>query len=141
MKMEKSEQFTQVLTKAYKKAIKGGKISFPKLIIQNVDVLISHIDKNKSVISALVTSLAMKSINPEQDVRLHRTDFESGYSARSLDTAVTAPFFKLHFPKYANKESSFLTLATREKIKWTKTDGQSLKIRNKEVKKSFTFPC
>lgn len=137
MKMEKSEKFAQVLNKAYKKAVQGRKISFPKLIMQNVDVLISHIDKNKSLLSALVTSLAMKAINPGQDVRLHRIDFENGYSARSLDTSVTAPFFKQHFPKYANKESSFLTLATREKIKWTRVEGQSLKIRNKEVKKSF----
>ncbi len=68
---------------------------------------------------------------------MHRTDFKGGYSARSLDTAVTTPFFKKYFPKYANKESSFLTLATREKIKWTKTAGKNLKIRDKEVKKSF----
>ncbi|MDR0822161.1 MAG: hypothetical protein LBN20_00060, partial [Endomicrobium sp.] len=36
-----------------------------------------------------------------------------------------------------NKESAFLTLATREQIKWTKQDGDSLKIRDKELKSSF----
>ena len=85
--------------------------------------------------SALVTSLVKKIITPKQDIRLHRTDFEGGYSARSLDTSITAPFFKKYFPKYANKESAFLTLATREKIKWTKTAGKNLKIRDKtEIK-------
>lgn len=54
-----------------------------------------------------------------------------------LDTKVTTPFFKNNFPKYANKESAFLTLATREQIKWTKEDGQNLKIRDKELKSSF----
>lgn len=110
---------------------------YPTIISSNVDILISKIDKNKSLLSALVTSLVKKIAEPKQDIRLHRTDFKGGYSARSLDTAVTSPFFKKYFPKYANKESSFLTLATREKIKWTMTAGKNLKIRDKEVKKSF----
>ncbi|MDR3303542.1 MAG: restriction endonuclease, SacI family [Treponema sp.] len=108
-----------------------------EIITENIDVLISYIDKNKSLISALVTSLLEKIINPAQNIRLHRTDFVGGYSARSLDTAVTVPFFKKYFPKYANKESAFLTLATRERIEWTKSDGQNLKIRNDAVKNSF----
>jgi DNA (cytosine-5)-methyltransferase 1 len=63
--------------------------------------------------------------------------FEGGYSARSLDTNITTPFFKKYFPRYANKESSFLTLATRERIAWTQTEGQALKIRRQNVKDSF----
>lgn len=105
--------------------------------ISEIDFLIEKIDSNKSIVSALVTSLVKKILEPAQDVRLHRTDFENGYSARSLDTKITTPFFKNHFPKYANKESSFLTIATREKIKWTKDEGQNLKIRNKKLRESF----
>ncbi|GHU26945.1 hypothetical protein FACS1894172_04420 [Spirochaetia bacterium] len=112
-------------------------VEYGETIIQNIDTLIQNIDKNKSLVSALVTSLLKKIIEPSQDIRLHRMDFTGGYSARSLDTAVTAPFFKKYFPKYANKESAFLTLATREKIEWSKTDGQNLKIRNAAVKNSF----
>lgn len=107
--------------------------------IKEIDFLIEKIDSNKSIVSALVTSLVKKILEPKQDVRLHRTDFENGYSARSLDTKITTPFFKNHFPKYANKESSFLTLATREKIKWTKIEGQNLKIRNKKLRESFLY--
>lgn len=106
-------------------------------IRKDVDYLIEKIDSNKSIVSALVTSLVKKILDPEQDVRLHRTDFENGYSARSLDTAVTTPFFKNHFPKYANKESSFLTLTTRERIRWTKDEGQNLKIRDKTLRQCF----
>lgn len=106
-------------------------------IRKDVDYLIEKIDSNKSIVSATVTSLVKKILEPAQDVRLHRTDFQGGYSARSLDTAITTLFFKNHFPKYANKESSFLTLATRERIKWTKDEGQNLKIRDKKLRESF----
>ncbi len=99
--------------------------------------MIEKIDSNKSIVSALVTSLVKKILATTQDIRLHRMDFEGGYSARTLDTRFTSPFFKDHFPKYANKESSFLTLATRERIKWTKQEGQNLKIRDKKLRESF----
>ena len=131
----------EILEKAYKKAeqiVKKKQFDkFSETIREDVDLLVDKIEQNKSIVSALVTSLVKKIIDPIQDVRLHRTDFENGYSARSLDTKFTSPFFKNHFPKYANKESSFLTLATRERIKWTKKDGTVLKIRNKELKNSF----
>lgn len=126
----------EILEKAFQDAvdhIESGKIKQ----IKEIDFLIEKIDSNKSIVSALVTSLVKKILEPQQDVRLHRTDFENGYSARSLDTKITTPFFKNHFPKYANKESSFLTLATREKIKWTKIEGNNLKIRNKKLRESF----
>jgi DNA (cytosine-5)-methyltransferase 1 len=106
-------------------------------ITGDIDYLIEKIDSNKSIVSALVTSLVKKILEPTQDIRLHRVDFEGGYSARSLDTKVTTLFFKNHFPKYANKESSFLTLATRERIKWTKREGQNLKIRDKKLRECF----
>lgn len=104
---------------------------------KDIDLLIDKIGSNKSIVSALTTSLLKKIIDPKQDIRLHRMDFENGYSARSLDTRITSPFFKKYFPKYANKESSFLTLATRERIKWTIEDGNNLKIRIKNLKKCF----
>jgi DNA (cytosine-5)-methyltransferase 1 len=114
-----------------------SEISFSEIIVENIDTLIEAIDKNKSIVSALVTSLLTKICAPNQDIRLHRVDFEGGYSARSLDTDITTPFFKKYFPRYANKESGFLTLATRERIAWTTTAGQALKIRRQNVKASF----
>jgi DNA (cytosine-5)-methyltransferase 1 len=120
-----SEQ--EILTNVYQVAETLDLSNVLPAIKQDVDVLIEKIDSNKSLVSALVTSLLKKIAQPTQDIRLHRTDFENGYSARVLDTQVTSPFFKDYFPKYANKESSFLTLATRERIKWTKEEGESLK--------------
>lgn len=130
-----------ILEKAFQDAvnlIESNQIEKTRsMIANNVDYLIEKIDSNKSIVSALVTSLVKKILEPKQDIRLHRTDFEKGYSARSLDTSVTTPFFKTHFPKYANKESSFLTLATRERIKWTKDEGRNLKIRDKKLRECF----
>lgn len=110
---------------------------FNEIIRNDINFLIAKIEQNKSIISALVTNLVKKILEPTQDIRLHRTDFKNGYSARSLDTKFITPFFKKYFPKYANKESSFLTLTTREKIKWNKDEGKGLKIRDKKLKDSF----
>ncbi len=128
---------TKILEKAYQAATQNNYDNVDENIKQDVDLLIEKIDSNKSILAALVTSLVKKIADPKQDIRLHRTDFKGGYSARSLDTKITTPFFKKKFPKYANKESSFLTLATRERIKWNLKEGNSLKIRNKELKASF----
>ncbi|MCS7074634.1 MAG: DNA methyltransferase, partial [Bacteroidia bacterium] len=106
-------------------------------IQKDVNVLIEKIAHNKSLVSAIVTSLVKKMIDPQQDIRLHRIEFERGYSARVLDTRIITPFFKEKFPRYANKESSFLTLATREPIPWTMEEGQKLKIKDPELKTSF----
>ena len=127
----------ETLQEAYKIAKTLDFNTISNTVKKDINVLINKIDSNKSLVSALVTSLVKKIHEPNQDIRLHRTDFQNGYSARSLDTNVTSPFFKEKFPKYANKESSFLTLATREKVKWTKIEGEELKIRDKQLKNSF----
>ncbi len=126
-----------ILAEAYQAAQNLDLSTVSEIITTDIDVMIEKIGSNKSLVSALVTSLVKKVHEPTQDVRLHRTDFENGYSARVLDTQVISPFFKDNFPKYANKESSFLTLATRERIKWTKEEGEELKIRDKKLKESF----
>lgn len=127
----------EILEEAYKT---GENLDFSTVadtIKQYVDALIDKIDSNKSLVSALVTSLVKKIYDPKQDIRLHREDFKKGYSARALDTQVTSPFFKDYFPKYANKESSFLTLSLRASIKWDKKEGEKLKIKPKTLREPF----
>ncbi|MCA6072170.1 MAG: hypothetical protein LE178_01290 [Endomicrobium sp.] len=126
-----------ILEDAYLKATQLNVDSIPEIMKADIGVLIDNIESNKSLVSALTTSLLKKIISPKQNIRLHRTDFVNGYSARVLDTRITSPFFKDNFPKYANKESAFLTLATREEIKWTKKEGKNLKIRNVKLKEAF----
>ncbi len=127
----------EILEEAYKVAENLDFSTVSNLIQQDVDVLIDKIDSNKSLVSALVTSLVKKIHEPKQDIRLHREEFKNGYSARVLDTQVTSPFFKDNFPKYANKESAFLTLSLRANIKWNKKDGEKLKIQPKILKEPF----
>jgi DNA (cytosine-5)-methyltransferase 1 len=122
----------ETLEDLHNQAVKNFKIKgkiYSEIITTNIDILIEAIDKNKSLISALATSLLKKVCEPKQDIRLHRTDFIGGYSARILDTNITTPFFKKYFPKYANKESGFLSMATRVQIPWTKKDGGKIKTR------------
>jgi len=47
----------------------------PDYVKLDIDVLIEKIESNKSLVSALVTSLIKKISTPEQDIRLHRQDF------------------------------------------------------------------
>lgn len=85
-------------------------------IKESINPFIDKIETDKSLVQLIVTTLLKKIISPEQDIRLHMAKFEGGYSARVLDTVVTTRIFKKYFPKYANKETAFLTKATRTEI-------------------------
>ena len=90
--MNETEILERILNNAVKKIKQRKSDEYPENIKINVDILIEKIDKNKTLVSALITSFLKKIITPEQHIRLHRTDFENGYSARSLDAQITAPF-------------------------------------------------
>lgn len=105
----------------------------PSEVKECIEIFIHGIDSNKSLVQAIVTSILKKRISPEQDIRLHKEEFERGYSARGLDTKITAPFFKKYFPKYANKETAFLTMATRVSVIWNLEEGQKLPLKNKKI--------
>ncbi len=56
---------------------------------------------------------------------------------QDLDPKYTTPFFKKYFPKYVNKETAFLTKATRAEIVWNLTEGQKLPLRSKNLVQPF----
>lgn len=130
-------EFTYILEENYKKAIAIYKNECSDCISNEIKVMVQPfilgIESDKSLIQVLITSLLKKIIHPHQDVRLHMSKFENGYSARGLDTKVTTPFFKKHFPKYANKETSFLTKATRSEIIWNFEEGKKLPLRSNNL--------
>jgi DNA (cytosine-5)-methyltransferase 1 len=74
---------------------------------------------------------------PDQDIRIHMSKFKNGYSARGLDTKVTTVFFKKYFQKFANKETAFLTKATRADLIWNFNEGAKLPFRSKELVTPF----
>ena len=103
----------------------------------SLDIFIQKIETDKSLIQVIITTLLKKIIKPEQDIRLHMAKFPNGYSARVLDTKVTTPFFKINFPRYANKETAFLTKATRAEIIWNFEEGIKLPLRSKSLVEPF----
>lgn len=135
--MTESETLESVYAKALQLVTQNEVGLFSTVINDDIDYLVADIQKNKSLVSVVATSLLKKILNPSQDIRLHRTEFEGGYSARSLDTNVTTPFFKRHFPRYANKETGFLTRTTRQSVKWTLEDGKRLSLRNATTRRHF----
>ncbi len=57
---------------------------------------------------AAITLLAYKLMVPDQDIRSHKDEYESGFSARTFDTKVTVPFLiEKSLPR--NVESHWLT--------------------------------
>ena len=99
------------------------------------ETLIANVENQKSVVAVVITSLLKKIVSPEQDVRLHREEFEGGYSGRSLDTNVVTPWLKEHFSRFAPKESGWLTRSIEQPHPFT-MDFPG-KIRNNSVKRAF----
>jgi DNA (cytosine-5)-methyltransferase 1 len=110
---------------------------FDQEIKSYVNIFVQKRETNKSLIQVIITTLLKKIIKPEQDIRLHKAEFPNGYYARGLDTEVTTPFFKSKFPKYANKETAFLTLSLRPAIIWNFEDGKQLRIKPKNLVTPF----
>lgn len=127
----------EVLEANYQKAVRlvdENRLDLIPIEIQlSLDPLIKKIETDKSLIQVIVTSLLKKILQPQQDIRFHMSKFKDGYSARVLDTRLTTPFFKKYFPKYANKETAFLTKATRAEIVWDLNTGQNLPLRSKDL--------
>ena len=102
---------------------------------QWLNILVDNIENQKSVVAALITSIIKKVVSPEQDIRLHREEFEGGYSGRTLDTNVVTPWLKEHFPRFAPKESGWLTRSIEQPHPFT-MDFPG-RIRNEKVKIAF----
>lgn len=97
--------------------------------------LVNNAENLKSIIAVLITSLIKKIVDPNQDIRLHREQFPGGYSGRSLDTNVVTPWLKQHYPRFAPKESGWLTRSIEQPHPFTKDFPG--RIRNPIVKESF----
>ncbi|MED4699549.1 DNA (cytosine-5-)-methyltransferase [Lysinibacillus capsici] len=81
--------------------------------------IVEQSEKRKGVYSVLVTSLAHKILNPHQDIRLHQSNMEGGYSGRTVDTKYVTPFLKsVGFP--AMKESGWLTRSLEQNSPYDK---------------------
>lgn len=131
----------QTLEKYYQQAVQlietQALDQIQKEIKESLDIFIERIETDKSLTQVIITTLLKKIIKPQQDIRLHMAKFLNGYSARVLDTKVTTPFFKRKFLKYANKETAFLTKATRAEIIWNFEEGIKLPLKSKILVEPF----
>ena len=76
--------------------------------IEWIDTVSKKCFNQKGIFTVLVTLFTYKIENPNQDIRLHRTEFENGFSGRSYDTKYITPTLKkLGLPSMA--ESGWLT--------------------------------
>ncbi|MCD6225467.1 hypothetical protein J7J95_00065 [bacterium] len=131
-----------ILEEKYKSAIanvKAGKnpVVGHKEIDSRIQTLIKNSTNQRAVVTALITSLVKKIENPKQDIRLHKTEFEGGYSARTYDTHYITPFLKKHLPRIAMKESGWLTRSIEQPHPFDRNFPG--KIKKSDVKEAFLF--
>ena len=109
-------------------------IDVPDKIITHIDEIGSQIENQKGVFTVLVTLFFYKIYNSEQDIRLHQSSMEEGFSGRSFDTKYITPMLKkLNFPSMS--ESGWLTRSLEQPYPYNlEYDG---KISNTNVRKSF----
>lgn len=100
-----------------------------------VEVILSNAESHKGVLTVLITSLTKKVENPSQDIRLHKEEFEGGYSGRGYDTKYVTPFMRDYFPRFAMAESGWLTRSLEQPHPFTRDFAG--KIRNGAVKTAF----
>lgn len=126
------------LESIYREALNVKDESLLNLNSQQREWVKSIIEKEetlKAVYTVLITSLVYKTLNPEQDVRMHQKSLENGYSGRTFDTKYITPFLKQKKFASAMKESGWLTRSLEQNIPYT-LDFPG-KINNKKVKDAF----
>jgi len=141
--MDNNKHINQILEKFYKVAISEVKKDNGEAFLKKLDrnrqgwlfEIVSNAESFKAIVTVLATSLVKKIENPKQDIRYHKNELKGGYSGRTFDTKFITPFFKKYFPRFAMKESGWLTRSIEQPHPFTfKFPG---KIRNKEVKQAF----
>ena len=108
--MEPKEYLEKLYDESLSSVGSGNEIKtdLPKVLTDNLDVVLEYSEKRKGVITVLFTSMIYKSLFPEQDVRKHQSQMEGGYSGRTFDTKYITPFLQnKNFP--APSETGWLT--------------------------------
>lgn len=111
--MTENDRANEILEEVYREAVDS--FSFDVSVPGVTDVEESHLatviqnqEHRKGAIAVLVTLLLKKVLSPDQDIRLHRAEFDGGFSGRRLDTQIVTPFLRSkQFPSMS--ESGWLT--------------------------------
>lgn len=100
-----------------------------------VNALVEKAETQKGVFTVLITLLVKKIETPAQDIRLHKVEFEGGFSGRRYDTQFITPFMQKQFPRLAMAESGWLTRSLEQPYPYTLDYGG--RISDKKVKQAF----
>jgi DNA (cytosine-5)-methyltransferase 1 len=99
-----------------------------------IELIADHALNQKGVYTVLVTLLTHKILEPSQDVRLHQSNMDGGFSGRSIDTKhITPTLRELGLP--CMSESGWLTRSLEQPYAYT-LDYQG-KISNTKLKQAF----
>ena len=116
--------YERAMSKASGKNIPESDI--PQAVKSQLDVIVSGAESSKAVMTVIATSLVYKCLHPEQDVRLHQSSIENGYSGRTFDSNHITPFLKAcRFPAMA--ESGWLTRSLEQKVPYDKNYTGAIK--------------
>lgn len=83
-----------------------------------IEIIARNSSNFLGVVNVTVTSLTEKCVNPSQDVRYHQAKMPNGYSGRTLDTRVIAPWLKSKRLK-SMVESGWLTRSLEQNDPYT----------------------
>ncbi len=84
-------------------------------IINSIKLIVDNGEKQKGVLTVILTGLVYKYYHPYQDVRFHQSNLDGGYSGRSFDTKYVTPFLRKNdFP--AMSESGWLTRSLEQNV-------------------------
>jgi len=114
---------TEVLQRIYDEAVtkvaeNNYEYGLSSDIVEKILALVNNSERNKGVITVLITLFAHKIIDPAQDIRYHQAKLEKGFAGRSIDMAEITPFLKrVHFPAMA--ESGWLTRSLEQSHPYT----------------------
>lgn len=73
-----------------------------------MELLISRSERNKGLVTVLITLTTHKIVSPSQDIRYHQAQLPNGFAGRGIDQQYITPFMKsVSFPAMA--ESGWLT--------------------------------
>ena len=111
----------------------SDKINNPE-IVKYLDVIAEKSFTQKGVFTVIITLLTHKIYNPVQDIRLHQSSLENGFSGRSIDTKFITPMLKkLNLPSMA--ESGWLTRSLEQPYPYTL--DYNGKISDKKAREAF----
>lgn len=118
----------------FEKCLSRKPSSINEDVENSINIVVDLGEKQKGVLTVIITGLVYKYYHPEQDVRQHQSTLPNGYSGRTFDTKYITPFLRdNNFPHMA--ESGWLTRSLEQKLPYDM--GYTGSISGRGLKSAF----